>query len=1041
MSATTPVEIPTPAGGRMDSGALEGIAAGEMADRIDAFDWSTTPLGPIERWSPALRIVVRILLSNRIPALLWWGPDYVSIYNDAYIPILGAKHPWALGRPVREVWSEIWHVLQPLIDTPFHGGPATWNDDIELELNRHGFVEETHFTIAYSPVPDELVPSGIGGVLATVVETTEKVIAERRVRALRDLGARSIDGSGGADPSAAAKASLDQHPKDLPFALIYLVDDDGAAARLAAAVGLDTEGGSAAPPVIPLGATASDAPVGGAPASDGPWPISTVLRDGLPITLGDLATRLGPATPRGPWADPPTTAALLPIPSARPDQPAGVLVAGISSRRRLDEQYRAFLELVAGQIGTAVGNARAFEAERRRAESLAELDRAKTAFFSNVSHEFRTPLTMMLGPIRDLLDDEADRLSERQREQVALADRSSRRLLRLVNAMLEFSRVEAGRIDASFEVTDVGALTADLAAQFRSAVERAGLELIVDIEPIRDDVLVDPEMWEKVVLNLLSNALKSTFDGRITVRLRQEPGAVLLEVADTGVGIGEADRARIFDRFHRVEHARSRTNEGSGIGLSLVQEVARLHGGEVGVDSTVGVGSTFRVRIPTGSKHLPKARIAATPRRTLPAVGAEPFVEEALAWLPDDAALPATDDDTPPVPHREGAGEAAGGGTQPADRIAEPGARVLVVDDNADMRRYLGRLLGRHWAVEAVRDGQAALDALEQRPFDLVLSDVMMPNVDGLELLENVRANARTRDIPLVLLSARAGESSRIEGAAAGADDYIVKPFSSRELVARVAGALRLAAARREGRVALREANQQLEAALAVKDEFLGLVSHELRTPLTVILGMSKLLERLGTSDLRSRELAADVAESADVLNGLVESMLLLAKINRDEADALREPVMLHHAANRILEERRRRDASRSYELQVDDPGALVIVQPTWLERVIDNCIGNAAKYSAPGMPIRIVVDTRADMARIRVIDSGPGLDDEELARVFEPFYRTPGARQRASGAGLGLAVAKRIVELMGGTIWAVRTDEGGSEFGFTLPKATDIEP
>jgi signal transduction histidine kinase len=648
---------------------------------------------------------------------------------------------------------------------------------------------------------------------------------------------------------------------------------------------------------------------------------------------------------------------------------------------------------------------------------------------------------MMLGPIRDLLDDEADLLTETQRERVALADRSSRRLLRLVNAMLEFSRIEAGRIDASFEVTDIGRLTADLAAQFRSAVERAGLELIVEIEPIRDEVFVDPEMWEKVVLNLLSNALKSTFTGRITVRLRQEQRAVVLEVADTGVGIGEADRARIFDRFHRVENARSRTIEGSGIGLSLVREVTRLHGGDVGVESTAGVGSTFQVRIPTGSGHLPKDRIAAMPRRmSAAAVGAEPFVEEALTWLPDDAAMPAAGEEPQPAP-RDGVEETPGGGAQPAVRIAERGARLLVVDDNADMRRYLGRLLGRHWAVEEVRDGRAALDALEQRPFDLVLADVMMPNVDGLELLETVRGNARTRDIPVVLLSARAGESSRIEGAAAGADDYIVKPFSSRELVARVGGALRLAAARREGKVALREANRQLEEALAVKDEFLGLVSHELRTPLTVILGMSKLLERLGTSDLRSRELAADVAESADVLNGLVESMLLLAKINRDEADALREPVMLHHAAHRILDDRRRRDPSRDYELQVDDPGALVIVQPTWLERVIDNFIGNAAKYSTPGMPIRVVVDTRDAMARVRVIDGGPGLDEAELSRVFEPFYRTPQARERASGAGLGLAVAKRIVELMGGTIWAVRTDEGGSEFGFTLPKVTDTEP
>ncbi len=149
----------------------------EMRSLIDNFDWSATPLGPMENWSPTLKIMIPFLLRNRFPLLLWWGPQYVSIYNEAYRPVLGAKHPWALGKPVSECWSEIWHVLKPLIDTPFHGGPATWNDDIELEINRHGFLEETHFTIAYSPVPDETAENGIGGVLATVTEITRSASA------------------------------------------------------------------------------------------------------------------------------------------------------------------------------------------------------------------------------------------------------------------------------------------------------------------------------------------------------------------------------------------------------------------------------------------------------------------------------------------------------------------------------------------------------------------------------------------------------------------------------------------------------------------------------------------------------------------------------------------------------------------------------------------------------------------------------------------------------------------------------------------------
>src|SRR5262245_51230955 len=209
------------------------VGGGEMAEKIRAFDWRATPLGPVPASSPALRMMVRFLLANRFPLMLWWGPQYVSLYNDPYRPVLGAKHPWALGQPVSVCWSEIWHVLQPLIDTPFRGGPSTWNDDIALELNRHGFVEETHFTIAYSPVPDETAPSGIGGVLATVHEMTGKVVGERRVTVLRDLGARSAEAKTAAAACQITAETLARHPKDVPFARLYLIDASRDRASLA----------------------------------------------------------------------------------------------------------------------------------------------------------------------------------------------------------------------------------------------------------------------------------------------------------------------------------------------------------------------------------------------------------------------------------------------------------------------------------------------------------------------------------------------------------------------------------------------------------------------------------------------------------------------------------------------------------------------------------------------------------------------------------------------------------------------------------------
>ncbi len=756
---------------------------GEMGERIRSFGWDATPIGPMDAWSPALRMMVQFLLANRFPMLLWWGPQYACIYNDPYRPVLGNKHPWALGQPVRTVWSEIWHILQPLIDTPFGGGPSTWNEDIGLELNRHGFVEETHFTIAYSPVPDETETSGIGGVLATVHEITEKIVAERRVVALRDLGARVGDARSASDACAVAARTLAGHNKDVPFVLLYLIDEDRRHAALAGSSGIGTAT-DISPATIDLEAAGGDG-----------WPLAEALRaDGMRIVT-DLPRRFT-SVPPGPWSDPPTTAVIMPVSSTRADEPVGLMVAGVSARLKFDEYYKDFLELASRQIAAAIGHATAYEEERKRAEALAEIDRAKTAFFSNVSHEFRTPLTLLVGPIQDGLADQHAALPPAQRERQEIAHRNALRLLRLVNTLLDFSRIEAGRLDAIYEPTDLATLTAELASVFRSAVEQARLELIVDCPPLPEPIYVDRDMWEKIVLNLLSNAFKFTFEGQIRVELRAHGDRVDLRVVDTGVGIPESDLPRMFERFHRVRHARARTHEGTGIGLALVQELARLHGGDVSVSSREGEGTTFTVSIRTGTSHLPPDRVSPATQPALASAAAIPYVEEAFRWLPS------ANDPSPSLPDPAAAHAAA-------DGAGEQRPRVLVVDDNADMRDYVGRILGQNYQVDAVGDGRTALDRMRAQPPDLVVADVMMPKLDGFGLLAEIRGDERLRSVPVVLLSARAGEEARIEGLHAGADEYLVKPFSARDLLASVGSQLQLARLRRESERALRDRSEQ----------------------------------------------------------------------------------------------------------------------------------------------------------------------------------------------------------------------------------------
>jgi PAS domain S-box-containing protein len=744
------------------------VGGGELGELMRAFDWSSTSLGAPDSWPQSLRSYVQMLLTSRYQMWLGWGPDLAFLYNDAYRPTLGVKHPWSLAQPLAEVWKEVYHLVGPLVDEVRQTGRATFNEGMLLLLERAGFPEETYHTFSYSPLFDD--HGRIAGMLCVVQEESERIVNERRLNTLRALAAATASTNTEADLFREVQTQLDENLHDLPFSLCYLVS--GQAARLVAAAGIATSH-PAAPSEFAIDSAR--------------WPVDRIDASTQAFVVDDLAERFA-SLPAGAWDRPARQALIVPIsPSAHEQSVAGFFIAGINPYRRFDAQYRGFVELVAGQIGAALARVRAYEAERKRAEALAEIDRAKTTFFSNVSHEFRTPLTLLLGPIQDLLASE--QLSDADaREKLDLAQRNGIRMLRLVNALLDFSRIEAGRMRASYEPTDLAAFSGEIASSFRSAVEKAGMRLRVAATPLNEPVYVDRDMWEKILLNLLSNAFKFTFEGEIALSVGAAPGgkAALVEVADTGIGIPAEAVPRLFERFYRVAGARGRSFEGSGIGLALVHELVRLHGGSIEVDSTPGVGTTFRIRIPFGHAHLASEHLNASSRAEVP-VNAQPYVDEALRWLPDVMA---------DVSERH--------------PVAGAGKYVLLADDNTDMREYVRRLLETNgYRVRAVADGQQALDAARAEPPDLVLTDVMMPQLDGFGLLQAIREDPPLAGVPVVMLSARAGEGAQIEGLDAGADDYLVKPFAARELLARVNSNIRLAIVRREAARAVMQSEQR----------------------------------------------------------------------------------------------------------------------------------------------------------------------------------------------------------------------------------------
>ncbi len=838
---------------------------GEMGERMRALDWTKTPLGPAVDWPQSLKTIVRVMLDSRYAMWMLWGSELTFFCNDAYLPTVGMKRDWVLGTRSDKVWEEIWPDISPRIQRVLEEGRATWDEALPLVLERYGFPEESYHTFSYSPIYDD--DSRIAGMLCVVTEVTERVIGERRLRALRDLAA-----SPRAETTAeACKRLIDVlagSPLDVPFASLYLLDQTQEFARLAASYG-------ALPArFLPAQIRLADC--------EELWPIGEAIRSGAPQIV--KLCHSGAESIAAPvWGDLIQQAMVFPMKQGSSTSIA-VLIAGVSPRRPLDDGYRGFFALLVRQCTAAMADAQAYEAERARAEALTEIDRAKTAFFSNVSHEFRTPLTLLLGPLEEALQKPSTGLNG---EALHSAHRNALRLLRLVNTLLDFSRIEAGRAQAHYVPTDLSATTQELASVFRSALERAGLRYSIMCDPLSEPVFIDREMWEKIVLNLLSNAFKYTLDGEIRVQMRAIDAAAELVVADTGTGIPPDAVPQLFNRFYRVPGANGRTHEGSGIGLSLVRELVKLHGGSIEVESILGSGTTFRVRIPFGTTHLPSAQVAPDNDHLSIPSNARAFVEEAQRWLPDLANL-----------EQSGTFLALARPESPAPSDAFDRPTVLLVDDNRDMREYVARLLKSRFSVISAEDGEHAIHLVDSgvRP-DLVLSDVMMPRLDGFGLLKALRARPLTETTPVIFLSARAGEEARIEGFDMGADDYLIKPFSARELITRIDTHVRLSRLRRAAGEQIKASEERLR--IAIDEAGMGTWDLDLRTQELrwsrshfTLLGLAPNESNLASHDLwRSRLHPADLPDVETALSRSRDSQSLYSqeyRIIRADTGAVR---------------------------------------------------------------------------------------------------------------------------------------------------------
>ena len=704
-------------------GFLDG--GGRMGALMREHDWSRSPLGDPASWPDALKTAVATCLSSRFPMVIWWGPELVMLYNDAWQPILGdTKHPAGLGRPGAESWPETW----PIVGVEFESalkGEASWSEDLLLASDRHGYLQECYFTYSHSPLRDAF--GAVVGVHSVVSETTARVLNERRLRALRDLSNAAVEATSEAGSVGAVSRTLvdllcADNP-DVPFAVQYLIDGGGRA-RLLTCAGIDA---SPFPPEV-------------APADDDPWGIARVMRTRAHAVIDHTPSMSAPL-PGGAWPEPTVQLVALPLGRSTADaELGGVLLVGINSRLRLDPPYLDFLRLAAAQLASAVSALQLVDDERMARAEAERAARVKDEFLATLSHELRTPLNAVLGWTEILKLDLAD--TARASAAVEVIERNARLQARLITDLLDVSRIVSGNLTLSLEAVDLVAVVEAAVESVLPDASGKGVVVRTTFDPVRAVVEADPARMQQVVWNLLVNAIKFTpGGGAVDVDVKAFDDRAEIRVIDTGEGIEPEFLPRIFDRFRQADATPSRRHGGLGLGLAIVKQLTELHGGRVRAASDGrGRGATFAIEIPL-------------------AAGSDRIAESAA--------------------HAAGVA---------ADRL--DGVRLLVVEDEPDALDMARRLLeDRGAAVRTARAVDAALALLASEPFDVIVSDIGMPDRDGYEFITEVRR--RGDPTPAVAVTALAHADDRVTALAAGFQAHVPKPVENADLLAIVARLVR----------------------------------------------------------------------------------------------------------------------------------------------------------------------------------------------------------------------------------------------------------
>lgn len=666
---------------------------------------------------------------------------------------------------------------------------------------------------------------------------------------------------------------------------------------------------------------------------------------------------------------------------------------------------------------------------------LSKLDKMKSQFFANISHELRTPLGLILAPLQDLMH--ADNLSPQLRSFLTVANENGMRLLKLVNDLLDLIRLEEGKQALELQPIKLNQL---LESQIDAISHYATLKGVsVEKDLCAEDVMLvgDQPAFERIFINLLGNASKFTDEGGvIAVSTRVDGDWVQIEVRDTGVGIPEEELPNIFDRFHQVDASSTRKYQGTGIGLALVKELTEKQGGEIQVKSKLGEGTAMQLRFPMAQVQSIHDRPPSAERKSV----------DPLEKINREAQRSAFATLDMPLPESKSSGQV----------LDDQQPSLLIVDDEPGMRTYLNDLLKPDYRILAANDGQMALDMARAEQPQLMLLDLMLPSMDGLEVCRRLKGDPKTEKIKIVLLTARIDEGAKIEALKNGANDFLTKPFSSIEVKTRLQNLHKQA----ELENSLRKTNTELTETLALlhkaQSQILhekklvalggmaaGLL-HEVQNPLSYTLTALHLLkaENEITDNEELVDMLKDVEEGVQRVNRIVADLETFAYPSEIDKQSI-----FHFSDAVKLAIRFTRHDLMPIEVDVRIEGDdLVWGSEGHIVQVLVNLLRNSAKVlkeqpEGHSPELSVLAEHRDGRLSVRVRDNGPGIEPEVQSRIFEPFFTT---KDVGEGMGLGLSICHTIIKNHGNEL-KVRSELGQwTEFYFSLELASvgkNVEP